>query len=231
MGSLLDSSQETSQGTVGAGSKRKPETADDAEGGSRKRRRRGVEDEDEEEEEHETPAPVKSKPKGKSARATDDAEEAAAVADKFLTVTTGRKRVTESERQFNDEFNKLQLARPAAAGLLTMPKVESHRLKWNERDLDAEELKQLDDWTSDISGKSLFRVKFVDFAKKPKVLPSVYVDEGEGRWAGMPNFKRFRPVRRPSPRTHPLAQSAGPTHRKRPRKHPLVAIVLPSRSS
>lgn len=148
----------------------------------------------------EAPSTAKGKKSQKEGAQDDDDEEEAA--RKFLAIKTGRKKVTESEREFNDEFNRLRLAKPE---LLKPPKVEAHKIKWNERDLNEEERKEMDDWTKLESGQSCFVVRFVNFERKAK-RPPVVDQSADPRWAGMPNFKRFRPVRQRFP-AHLLAST------------------------
>lgn len=73
-------------------------------------------------------------------------------------------------------------------------KISSEKVKWNGKDKRSKDLEDSDDdWTAD-GGKSFFVIK--TFSVKPKAdaqQPRTDL-RTDDRWAGVPNFKKFKPV-------------------------------------
>ena len=118
---------------------------------------------------------------------------------RYLQVDTGKRRVNPAEAGFNEEFNRLKIKKPVAA--------ESKRMGWNERDVFQEEMNERvggdgdddddgrGDWKPD-DNATFFQVKFVQMCRQPsaaRAAKNAAPRAIDPKYAGMPNFKAFRP--------------------------------------
>ncbi|GAA6034862.1 hypothetical protein JCM8097_009337 [Rhodosporidiobolus ruineniae] len=149
-------------------------------------------------------------------------EAKAAEAAKLLQVKTTRRKGAEADQQFNDDFNALKIVKPV---IKSMPRVEKHRFTWDEEDSDVERHNALveedqrrlghgdagagdgtdddmnpDNWRRPT--QAMFVIRTMEVERKERPPPRTEVDE---RYAGQPNFKKFRPKNAKGPR-EPLAQ-------------------------
>jgi hypothetical protein len=89
-------------------------------------------------------------------------------------------------------MSQLKIAKPT---LLRKPH-QPHTEKDNWRAMDRtreEDEEDLNDWTAD-TGKSFFVVKKLPMSARKESTPQS-TESTDPRWAGRPNFKKFRPVR------------------------------------
>lgn len=104
---------------------------------------------------------------------------------KYLQIKTGRKRVTKDEAAFNEDFNRLKIVKPL--------RPEARKMGWNERDIVEEELQEDSEdggrWEPD-DNATFFQIRFVSMVGQRPKRAAGPVDP---RYAGMPNFKAFRP--------------------------------------
>ena len=101
------------------------------------------------------------------------------------------------DQAFNDDFNALKIVRPT---LQPMKAQKGRRLGWNEKDKD-EELERLirqdmereenpEEWGGQAKEQGMFVVELISMVRKNR--PAPQESELDGRYAGMPNFKKFR---------------------------------------
>ncbi|GAA5998793.1 uncharacterized protein JCM10292_007236 [Rhodotorula paludigena] len=172
------------------------------------------------------PAPPKNK---KEAAAQKKAEKEAREREqaKLLQVKPTKRKGAEVDQAFNDDFNALKIVRPV---LKAMPVREKHRMNWNEEDSDVERDRLIetdhqrlaagdesdgdmdpDNWRRPT--QAMFVIRTLDVERKERPAPRTD-DNIDERWAGRPNFKKFRPKNSKNPR-EPLA------------KRPQIELVLP----
>lgn len=127
---------------------------------------------------------------GKKKTTTSSTQDDAKKEDLFLRVNTGRRKLGADDQQFNEEFNKLRIVRPAA---LRKPNEKmSGKIGWADKGLDDEELREMKEWNPDAS-KSFFQIKFMPVVRKERDEINDGLDAPD-QWKGLPNFKAFRPV-------------------------------------
>ena len=73
-------------------------------------------------------------------------------------------------------------------------KPHAEKDNWRAPDRNQEDDDDLDDWKAD-TGKSFFVIKQLPMSARQKSTPQ-FIESDDPRWAGRPNFKKFRPVRR-----------------------------------
>ncbi|GAA5921422.1 hypothetical protein JCM3775_003041 [Rhodotorula graminis] len=165
----------------------------------------------------------------KEAAALKKAEKAAqeAAAQRLLQVKPTKRRGGETDNQFTEEFNALKIVRPK---LQAMPQQEHRRMRWNDEDSDvererlivedearAEQGERDDDGDDDMDPdqwrrptQAMFVLRSFDVERKtPRAAAAAAAADGEvdERWAGKPNFKKFRHKNSKAPRA-PFAQRA-----------------------
>ena len=154
------------------------------------------------------PTAKKSKKKVKSTAELDEEAEEAAERAKFLQIDHGKRKINDTDKQFNQEFNKvsrlylasllsvlkisrvqLKIVKP----VLTQPaKIVREKEKWRGIEQTGEDEEDNDDWGVG-GGASFFVIKTLsasDF-KKPEARTDL---EADPKWAGKPDYKKFRPV-------------------------------------
>ncbi|BGP46491.1 hypothetical protein JCM10450v2_002336 [Rhodotorula kratochvilovae] len=136
-------------------------------------------------------------------------------AARLLQLKPTKRKGAEADAQFTEEFNALKIVRPA---LKPMPAQEHRRMRWEEEDSDAERERLVledqehaadeddemdpDHWRRPT--QAMFVIRTLDVERKERAQPRTD-GEGDERWAGRPNFKKFRPKNSKTPR-QPLAQ-------------------------
>ncbi|OAV98011.1 hypothetical protein PTTG_11666 [Puccinia triticina 1-1 BBBD Race 1] len=136
---------------------------------------------------------TKSPKTSRSHKVDQDEYEGADMGDRYLSVKTTGKRLTEEEVRTNLEFNQLRISKPQII-LKTRP-IPTRPIGWDEEDQSENELRQMDDWnrkgTKPDSSKSFFKVKYVNLVKKLPV--SRYDSEDRSGGDEHLNFKKFKP--------------------------------------
>lgn len=149
----------------------------------------------------------------KEAAAQKKADKAAreAEAQRLLQLKPTKRRGAEADNQFTEEFNALKIVRPQ---LKPMPPREHRRVGWDEEDSDAERERLIveDHERMDADGDSdgdddmdpdhwrrptqaMFVLRTLDVERKERVQARAAAAAGaetDPRWAGRPNFKKFR---------------------------------------
>ncbi|KAA1099907.1 hypothetical protein PGT21_024492 [Puccinia graminis f. sp. tritici] len=138
-------------------------------------------------------ANAQSPKKLRSQKVDPDEHEAEDLGDRYLSVKTTGKRLTEEEVRTNLEFNQLRISKPRTI-LKTRP-IPTRPIGWDEEDQSENELREMDDWkrqgTQPDSSKSFFKVRYVNLIKKQPV--SRHDLEDRPSSDGSPNFKKFKP--------------------------------------
>lgn len=148
-------------------------------------------------------SPTTVKGKKMTAAATAAAAKKAAKADEaasgILRFATIRRKGGEIDQGFNDDFNALKIVKPALQPMTTQ---KGRRLEWEEQDED-EEVDRLiredqdreehpDEWGGRVREQGMFVVEHVSMVRKDRPAPKEVVPDG--KYAGRPNFKKFRVI-------------------------------------
>ncbi|GAA5887291.1 hypothetical protein JCM6882_002478 [Rhodosporidiobolus microsporus] len=139
---------------------------------------------------------------------------------KLLQIKTSKRKGAEVDQAFSEDFNALKIVKPR---LKAMPRVEKHRMDWDDNDSDVERHERLiredqqrlaaaadeddedmdpDHWRRPTQAMFVVRTMEVERKERPAPRSDIELDE---KWAGKPNFKKFRPKNAKGPR-QPLAQ-------------------------
>lgn len=124
---------------------------------------------------------------------------------RLLQVKTTKRKGVEIDKELNEDFNALKIVKPV---IKSMPPVEKHRMAWDEEDSDAERDRLIradqeraqhgasdDDEMDPNRWRQATQAMFV--VRPMHIEPKPHRNENEPphddpRWAGKPNFKRFR---------------------------------------
>ncbi|GAA6055380.1 hypothetical protein JCM3770_001080 [Rhodotorula araucariae] len=165
-----------------------------------------------------SPSATAAAPKSKKetlAQKKADREAREREAARLLQLKPTKRKGAEADAQFTEEFNALKIVRPT---LKPMPVQEHRRMRWEEDDSDAERERLIledqergdddddemdpDHWRRPT--QAMFVLRTLDVERRERAQPRAAA-EGDDRYAGRPNFKKFRPKNSKTPR-QPLAQ-------------------------
>lgn len=124
---------------------------------------------------------------------------------RLLQVKTSKRKGVEIDKELNEDFNALKIVKPV---MKSMPPVDTHRMAWDEEDSDAERDRLIradqeraqrgasDDAEMDPNRwrqatQAMFVVRPMHIEPKPHRNENDPPHD-DPRWAGKPNFKRFR---------------------------------------
>ncbi|BGP23236.1 BRCT domain containing protein [Rhodotorula toruloides] len=173
------------------------------------------------------PAPKNKKEAAALKKAEKEAREREAA--QLLQIKPTKRKGAEVDRAFNEDFNALKIVKPV---ITHMPAQEKHRMGWEEEDSDVERDRlisanqdrlirhQADDSDDDMDPdnwrrptQAMFVIKTLDVERKERPPPRTDINL-DPRWAGRPNFKKFRPKNSRTPRPALAAR-------------PQISLVLP----
>lgn len=134
---------------------------------------------------------------------------------RLLQVKTTKRKGVEIDKELNEDFNALKIVKPV---MKSMPPVDKHRMAWDEEDSDAERDRLIradqeraqrgasdDDEMDPNHWRQATQAMFV--VRPMHIEPKPHRKENEPphddpRWAGKPNFKRFRVSTSPASTRH-----------------------------
>ncbi|KAH8917738.1 hypothetical protein BT69DRAFT_638789 [Atractiella rhizophila] len=107
----------------------------------------------------------------------------------FITVNKGRRKVSEIDKELDEEFNSLKITRPRLSDA-PKPK-QAVKIGWADEPLNDSQRKELEGWKDD-SAISNFVIRFVPMLPPKRVQPRI-ATAVEEQWKGRPDFKKFIP--------------------------------------
>ncbi|BGP30540.1 hypothetical protein JCM10296v2_002295 [Rhodotorula toruloides] len=160
------------------------------------------------------PAPKNKKEAAALKKAEKEARERESA--RLLQIKPTKRKGAEVDRAFNEDFNALKIVKPV---IKHMPRQEHHRMNWEEEDSDVERdrlisadqerliRRQADDsddddmdpdnWRRPTQAMFVIRTLEVEHKQRPPPRTDINLDP---KWAGRPNFKKFRPKNSKAPR-------------------------------
>ncbi|BGP06491.1 hypothetical protein JCM10049v2_002313 [Rhodotorula toruloides] len=160
------------------------------------------------------PAPKNKKEAAALKKAEKEAREREAA--RLLQIKPTKRKGAEVDRAFNEDFNALKIVKPV---IKHMPRQDHHRMNWEEEDSDVERdrlisadqerliRRQADDSDDEDMDpdnwrrptQAMFVIKTLDVEHKQRPPPRTDINL-DPKWAGRPNFKKFRPKNSKAPR-------------------------------
>lgn len=194
-----------------------------------------------------SPAPATKNKKEAAALKKAEKEAREREAARLLQIKPTKRKGAEVDRALDEDFNALKIVKPV---IKHMPPQEKHRARWDEEDSDVERQRLIsadqerlarhqagesdddmdpDNWRRPT--QAMFNIRTLDIERKERPPPRTDVNL-DPKWAGRPNFKKFRvrPLLGCSQRLLRLL-CVQPKNSKTPRPalaaRPQISLVLP----